>query len=144
MPFLQLAELIEDEEELAEIDTSNIVWTGRRRNAPLDYSSEEALNKAGLNSGAAAAEQEEDDAEFHVSETAPSSGRVPFASNLIPDLTYTSSSLHAWNDHLIGRRHGRPVTASHTDMLQGCSNACVEKKIQLQLHEPSTGLLDRD
>ncbi|SPO23063.1 uncharacterized protein UTRI_01741 [Ustilago trichophora] len=61
----ELAELIEDEEELAEIDTSNIVWTGRRRNAPLDYSSEEALNKAGLNSGAAAAEQEEDDAEFH-------------------------------------------------------------------------------
>ncbi|SPO24768.1 uncharacterized protein UTRI_01741_B [Ustilago trichophora] len=61
----ELAELIEDEEELAEIDTSNIVWTGRRRNAPLDYSSEEALNKAGLNSAAAAAEQEEDDAEFH-------------------------------------------------------------------------------
>lgn len=63
----QLAELIEDEEELAEIDTSNIVWTGRRRNAPLDYSSEEALKQAGLDKGSAAAEQEEDDAEFHVS-----------------------------------------------------------------------------
>ncbi|GAC96391.1 hypothetical protein PHSY_003971 [Pseudozyma hubeiensis SY62] len=62
----ELAELIEDDEELAEIDTSNIVWTGRRRNAPLDYSSEEALKQAGLDSGAAAAagEQEEEDAEF--------------------------------------------------------------------------------
>ncbi|EST07560.1 Histone chaperone domain CHZ [Kalmanozyma brasiliensis GHG001] len=61
----ELAELIEDDEELAEIDTSNIVWTGRRRNAPLDYSSEEALKQAGLDSGAPAGEQEEDDAEFH-------------------------------------------------------------------------------
>ncbi|CDR88636.1 uncharacterized protein SPSC_05240 [Sporisorium scitamineum] len=61
----ELAELIEDEEELAEIDMSNIVWTGRRRNAPLDYSSEEALKQAGLDSGAAAVDQEEDDAEFH-------------------------------------------------------------------------------
>lgn len=59
--------MIEDEEELAEIDTSNIVYTGRRRNAPLDYSSEEALKQAGLASGNAAAEQEEDDAEFRVS-----------------------------------------------------------------------------
>ena len=64
---IQLAELIEDEEELAEIDTSNIVWTGRRRNAPLDYSSEEALKQAGLDSDTTAAEQEEEDAEFHVS-----------------------------------------------------------------------------
>ncbi|SOV04349.1 uncharacterized protein UDID_02358 [Ustilago sp. UG-2017a] len=60
----ELAELIQDEEELAEIDTSNIVWTGRRRNAPLDYSSEEALKQAGLDKSSAAVEQEEDDAEF--------------------------------------------------------------------------------
>ncbi|KAJ1029739.1 hypothetical protein NDA13_002982 [Ustilago tritici] len=60
----QLAELIQDEEELAEIDTSNIVWTGRRRNAPLDYSSEEALKQAGLDKSSAAVEQEEDDTEF--------------------------------------------------------------------------------
>lgn len=64
---MQLAELIEDEEELAEIDTSNIVWTGRRRNAPLDYSSEEALKQAGLDSANAGAEQEDEDAEFRVS-----------------------------------------------------------------------------
>ena len=63
----QLAELIQDEEELAEIDTSNIVWTGRRRNAPLDYSSEEALKQAGLDKSSAAVEQEEDDAECQVS-----------------------------------------------------------------------------
>ncbi|TKY86742.1 hypothetical protein EX895_004382 [Sporisorium graminicola] len=64
----ELAELIEDEEELAEIDTSNIVWTGRRRNAPLDYSSEEALKQAGLDSGATAVDHEEDDAEFQSEE----------------------------------------------------------------------------
>ena len=68
-PCTQLAELIEDEEELAEIDTSNIVWTGRRRNAPLDYSSEDALKQAGLDSGTAAVEPEDDDAEFHVGPT---------------------------------------------------------------------------
>ena len=55
--------MIQDEEELAEIDASNIVWTGRRRNAPLDYSSEEALRQAGLDSGSGAAEPEEEDAE---------------------------------------------------------------------------------
>jgi hypothetical protein len=65
--FAQLAELIEDEEELAEIDPSNIVYTGRRRNAPLDYTSEEALKQAGLDSGAGAAEPDEEDAEFKVS-----------------------------------------------------------------------------
>jgi len=65
--YLQLAELIEDDEELAEIDPSNIVNTGRRRNAPLDYSSEEALKNAGLDPASAPAEQEEEDAEFKVS-----------------------------------------------------------------------------
>nr|CDI52457.1 conserved hypothetical protein [Melanopsichium pennsylvanicum 4] len=65
LAITQLAELIEDEDELAEIDASNIVWTGRRRNAPLDYSSEEALKQAGLAPESAAVEQEEDDAEFH-------------------------------------------------------------------------------
>ncbi len=64
--FAQLAELIEDEEELAEIDPSNIVYTGRRRNAPLDYTSEEALKQAGLDSGAASAEHDDEDAEFKV------------------------------------------------------------------------------
>ncbi|PWZ00681.1 hypothetical protein BCV70DRAFT_216837 [Testicularia cyperi] len=59
--------LDDDDEDFEEIDPSNIVYTGRRRNAPLDYSSEEALRQAGLDKDVnttTAEEQEEDDTEF--------------------------------------------------------------------------------
>lgn len=111
---IQLAELIEDEEELAEIDTSNIVWTGRRRNAPLDYSSEEALKQAGLDTGAAAADQEEDDAEFHVSWSRPASNPRLFE-------LATADSLHSLTQlpylRSTGRGDGRTIKSDRSAFL---------------------------
>lgn len=74
-PFLQFDDAMEDddeeeeEEDFAEIELSNIMFSGRRRaTAQVDYSSEEALKKAGLsNEAEATADAEEEDPEFQVS-----------------------------------------------------------------------------
>ena len=137
--------MIEDEEELAEIDTSNIIWTGRRRNAPLDYSSEEALKQAGLDSGSAAVEQEEDDAEFHVSATMFLKGDFTSFTSFA-DSHYSFTNAH--DTHPAGRGHARRMNAISPDFVSSWTHTYIHKscevalmlalnRLQIQIHEPS-------
>lgn len=78
-----------EDDDFAEIEPTNILYGRTRRAAAanIDYSSEEALQKAGLSKGDASGAYDEDDAEFKVG---------PFFR-----FSYTSFTLHedlGWPD----------------------------------------------